>query len=463
MNSEELAGNVVSAAINALRQTSMVPFWKSSIDVTPWKEVRELFETSRLKDGRARKLLEQVFAQLAFESFKLVAKDVRTYTDEPLTSVQVEVREGHEWYDVFREAWKGAESPNEWCLSDNAARLLRWIEGPKNTGEFTSQNRIGAQAGLKGGGSRSRIGRYLKEIAFKSPHGVSFEKRGYCDAEFKIELFVKDGAVTRRVFQNPVFEGELVHFKRASAEAYARMLEDYVLSKDCADGQPCVLFDIHSRGELIRALPDVKAHENTSPENVKDFLKRVRLARGLKVAATMSDMTEEGWRLGAVAEEGWSWDRVRESIRQARSRKDPRSAYGLSDRAARIVEWIWNLHDHEVAQGLTPCVEDAASEQMGIEGLEYEQNSGTLLEVLIDEINEKAPLRLRLLPWSSYARKHHRILVKEVDPDADLVRRIQMHGAGKGVSLSAQEVENMLSQLWGTTDAATFVRPSLSD
>lgn len=246
-------------------------------------------------------------------------------------------------------------------------------------------------------------------------------------------------------------------------EAYSRMLEDYVLSKDCGDGQPCVLFDIHSRGELIRALPDIKAHENTSPENVKDFLKRVRLARGLKVAATMSDLAEEGWRLGAVAEDGWSWDRVRESIRQARSRKDPRSAYGLSDGAARIVEWIWNLHDHEVAQGLTPCVEDAASEQMGIEGLEYEQNSGTLLEVLIDEINQKAPLHLRLLPWSSYARKHHRILVKEVDPDADLVRRIQMHGAGKGVSLSAQEVENMLSQLWGTRDAATFERSSLSD
>lgn len=171
MNSEELAGNVVSAAIDALRQTSMVPFWKSSIDVTPWKQVRELFDTSRLKEGRARKLLEDVLAQLAFESFKMEAKDARPYTGELLASVQVEVSDGHEWDEVFREAWKGVECPNEWCLSDNAARLLEWIQGPKNTREFTSQNRIGAQAGLKGSGSRSNIRSYLEEIGFKSPAG----------------------------------------------------------------------------------------------------------------------------------------------------------------------------------------------------------------------------------------------------------------------------------------------------
>jgi hypothetical protein len=237
MKSEDLAANVVEAAIANLRQISFVPFWKSSIEATPWKEVRELFDSSRMTEVRARKLLEEVFAQLAFESFKLEARDARPYTGELLASVQVAVCDDHEWDEVFREAWMGAESPNEWCLSDNAARLLEWIQGPKNTGEFTSQNRIGAQAGLKGGGSRSRIGSYLEEIAFKSPHGVSFEKRGYCDAEFKVELLVKDGAVTRCAFQNPVFDGALVHFKRASAEAYARMLEDYVLSKDCGDGQ----------------------------------------------------------------------------------------------------------------------------------------------------------------------------------------------------------------------------------
>lgn len=43
MTTEELASRAVEAAIEDLRQTSFIPFWKGAIDVSPHDELRALF------------------------------------------------------------------------------------------------------------------------------------------------------------------------------------------------------------------------------------------------------------------------------------------------------------------------------------------------------------------------------------------------------------------------------------
>lgn len=443
-----MAEQSVRAAIENFRQTSLVPFWKDTLNVTPEAEIRQLFGKSRMEAGPVRNLLDHALAAFAASSFRLEVREVSRSYGEPALTIQVVLGKGGEWDQAFRDAWQGIPNPNEWCLSDNAVRLLGWIRGSKNTGGFVDQNRIGKQAGLRGEWSYSRIETYLGEIAFKSPYRVDVEKPSRHASEYKLKLGTKEDQKRSADRVNPVFDGEVVRAPRESVEAFARMLETYVNGTGLVGDRHCVLLDIHSRDELRRVFPDLTRHDNTSPSDMRKFLERVRLAPGLSVAATLSDDAGGGWRIGAALEEEWTWEGARESIKRKWERKDPRQAYGISDRAARIVEWIETLHENEMEDRMTPCVEPVAKEQMGIEHLAYEQNSGALLEVLVEEINDRTPYLLRLIPWTICSRIQHRILVKKRDPDGNLVRQIQVRALDKGIALPAKVVEDALVRLW---------------
>lgn len=226
------------------------------------------------------------------------------------------------------------------------------------------------------------------------------------------------------------------------------MLEELVLEGEFGDAKCCILFDIHSRTELLKALPDLADREYFSPQNVEEFLDEIRLPRGLEVAATLSDLANEGWRLGAVLEDGWTWEKAKESIREVRDRNDPCETYGLSPKAGKILVWIWSLHDKEIFMGMTPCVENAARNQIGVEKLDYNQNSKVILQLLIEEINEKTPYSLSLIPWYEYPRDQHRILIrKKENPEAVITRMIQILGLEKKIALSTSIVEKAIQDL----------------
>lgn len=199
----------------------------------------------------------------------------------------------------------------------------------------------------------------------------------------------------------------------------------------------------------MRALPAVAADAKQAPYELEQFLGDLRLPRVLRPAATLEDEAGVGWLLGAAHEEGWTWERVKESIREIRDRKDPCETYGLSRKAGKILNWIWSLHDDEIMMGMSPCVEDAARDQIGIEKLDYDQNSKVILQFLIEEINEKTPYALRIIPWHEYPRGRHRILVRKKENQDDVISRIiQIRGLEKNVALSALVVEKTLRDLW---------------
>lgn len=133
-------------------------------------------------------------------------------------------------------------------------------------------------------------------------------------------------------------------------------------------------------------------------------------------AASLEDLANKGWRLGAVLEDGWTWKMARESILEERERKDPQIVYGLSEKAAKILRWIWNLHDHEMELGMTPCVETAASEQIGIERLDYDPNTGSIIELLIEA-------RVSLPRWGWLERVRRSRIVRSRLPEVSGIPR----------------------------------------
>lgn len=121
----------------------------------------------------------------------------------------------------------------------------------------------------------------------------------------------------------------------------------------------------------------------------------------------------------------------------------------LSPKAGKILNWIWNLHDNEIQMDMTPCVENAARDRIGIEKLDYDQNSKVILQLLIEEINEKTPYALSMIPWYEYPRGQHRILMRKKDnPEAVITRMIQIRGLEKNVALSASQIGEVLQDLW---------------
>ena len=451
MSTEEMSEVVVEAAIDNLRQKSFIPFWQSKIEVTPHEKIHTLFRDSRIKDIRVEKILESAANKRSCGSFDLkVANENRNaYGDYHMPSMWIILKNGHEWSGAIKDAWCGLDKANPWFLTDNALKVLEWINGPKNTGEFVPEKRLGAQAELRGTGSYSQIREYVNEIGLKTPHAVQMERRSGYGGDYKLKIIPNDDRPIIDKFSNPVFERRICRHEKESLAAYTHMLEELVLDGEFEDVECCILFDIHSRTDLLKALPDLASREDFSPKSVKEFLEGIRLPRGLDLAATLSDQANEGWRLGAVLEHGWTWEKAKESIREVRDRNDPCDTYGLSPNAGKILNWIWSLHDDKIHMGMTPCVENSARDQIGIVKLDYDQNSKVILQLLIEEINEKTPYSLNLIPWHEYPRDQHRILIrKKENPEAVITRMIQILGLEKKIALSASVVEKAIQDLW---------------
>jgi hypothetical protein len=359
MTSTEHIHKILDLAIEELRQKSFVPFWKSSIDVSPLDEIRTLFTDSRKNESTLIGELKNAAARKEFRSFSLVIDDNErnSYGDRTTIRIHARIAEHTEWDMVLQDAWDGAESPNDWFLSDNALRLLRWIQGPKNTGQFSSENRIGGQAGLRGMGSYSHLKIYLKEISLKSPYQVSYETTSRWGGDYKISIALKTDEPEETEFNNPTYTGRLIASDRESIQAFVRMLEDSILDASLEGDETFLLFNIRSRVSLIESLPSLRDGEDIDSNEIEEFLSKFRLSRGIEVAASLDDEASDGWRIGAVLEDGWTWNRARESIREQRNRPNPEEAYGLSPSAAKILDWVLNLHDDEFDLGMTPCVE----------------------------------------------------------------------------------------------------------
>lgn len=452
VNTEELAELVVKQALENVRQISFIPFWLVSHEVTPQKELRKLLTETRSNDRRVRQMLEKAANRASRDSFEMQfrAESRNCFGHSVSDTLWIVLKDGYEWYDVVKDAWAGVENANPWFLTDNALKILKWIQGPKNKGDFVSGKIIGSQASLLGTGSYSNIEHYLKEIRLKTSHHVKIEKTGEWQGRYKISLIDKIENEDRYTHDNPVFPCRISKRDPDASSTYARMIEDFVLEGEFPDDATCcILFEIHSRAELERVLPAMANDESLTPNKLEKFLEDVRLPRGLRPAATLDNEARVGWLLGAALEEGWTWELATASIQETRNRKDPAKTYGLSADAAKLLNWIWDLHDSEIHMGMTPCVESASRDRIGIKDLQYHQNSETTLQLLIDEINEKTSNQLRLMPWSHYSSKEHRVLIRQKDDlDAQITRMIQIRGLEKNVALSEAQIGEALQCLW---------------
>ena len=274
VNTGELAELVVKKAVENVRQNSVIPFWHASYEVTPQEEMRKLLTETRSNDRRVRQMLEKAAKRASRDSFEMQfrTESRNRFGHSVSDTIWIVLKDGYEWYDVIKDAWAGVENVNPWFLTDNALKNLKWIQGPKNKGDFVSGNLIGSQACLLGTGSYSRIENYVKEIRLKTPHHVKIEKTGEWQGRYKISLIDKIENEDRYTHNNPVFPCRISKRDPDASSTYAQMIEDLVLKGEFPDDATCcILFEIHSRAELVRVLPAMANDESLTPYKLTSF------------------------------------------------------------------------------------------------------------------------------------------------------------------------------------------------
>ncbi len=107
------------------------------------------------------------------------------------------------------------------------------------------------------------------------------------------------------------------------------------------------------------------------------------------------------WYCGFQLSEGYTWEKVKETIRQRRREKPPEEKYGLSVESSRVLTWLLNDDYEDFERHLSPSVEDCLKLEIGIDLEEVgEKNLWQLFHLICQEITEKTEFEAKAVPWA---------------------------------------------------------------
>lgn len=177
-----------------------------------------------------------------------------------------------------------------------------------------------------------------------------------------------------------------------------------VLSRDSLAGDSSlVLLRTNLRADLIRCLGAGRPWDH----KLCKFLDSVRLI-GMHLRWDLSDNAPV-WRIWVDPYGDSDWAEVRQLISERRAEEPSEDKYGLCADAARLFDWLRSLDSSEFEYGLTPVVEDAWKNEIGIESSWEKENRRLLIELLCEEISQKTGRRARPRAWHHWQETKTRI------------------------------------------------------
>ena len=433
-----------------IRQNWQIDFWEESVseeiypsDLAQWLKLDDGVNVTKEQLVRAVKNIRK-----DYRSFYVSVKEKTDHYNPPSLklSVDVYVRDGFEWKDVWEEAWSFSEKPNPHCLSDNALRLYQWAKSVKNTGQMMEQNKIGKQASLRR--TFYYIEQHLQEIQLKADPNLQFEKQtnGW-RSQFRIYF----EHVERRFYDygplNPAIGLDVRQAIHSELERFKESLYDEILRPDFPDGKETVgLFEIHDR-KTVKKVFDKLPGDCGAYGPLPYFLKSLRLIEGFKLRYTSKDGGGP-WLVICLPDEGSTWQGIKVRLR-AKAKEIPRAKrYKLGPDSLALLQWITNLREDKYLLKMTPTVEDRLDKEIGILMDFKKDNLKAYLELLVEEINENTDFKLRTIRWQHYSETRTRILVNKHKADLDeIVQAIQIMGLRHNKFLSDEKIRRMINAI----------------
>jgi hypothetical protein len=452
---EEKAFDVDKAAeravLDVIRQPRKIDFWSGTFTACYYvSELRSLLkagEDVKLPEGRLLKAVKGV--RKDFRTFEVKVQDKEEQYGRGVDGFEIEIklREGCEWREAWEEAWSFAEKRNDHCLSDNALRTYLWAKGPKNTGKTIDQNKIGAQAKLRG--TYSYIEDHLREIQLKAEPGIRWQRAKGSGWHGALRIWFEPGGSVYYNYGplNPGLGLDVSNVTHGELERFRAWLYEEMFKPDFPNGDEWVgVFDLRTRKALKAAFSRLPASCGRYG-GLPDFFKAVRLIDGVDLRCSFEDGGGP-WLVVCQPHEGISWRALKEKLAAKNADIPLDKKYRLSRDALALLKWILELRTEECSHQMTPPVEDILEKDIGIEAEYVEENTRALIEVLIEEINEQTDFRLRAVPWRKLGDVGTRILVKKKEVSLDrVVRAIQAFGLTQNRLLSSDKVKTTVNGL----------------
>lgn len=242
---------------------------------------------------------------------------------------------------------------------------------------------------------------------------------------------------------NPVFEMHLDRFTRADLDSVRSTIYESLLKLDPSGDEVIYCLAISSRRELKRCFPKPRSRES---EVLARFFSAVPLNSSLERSYDFREKVPL-WTLSFGPEKDWQTTLA--AIREELAEPSLKEKYGLSDEAAKLLNWIEELpEDKKLLGRVTPIVEDSAEKWIGIKCPWSEQNTSVYLQLLVDEINERTSYDLALQSWHESNRVRTRVIIKRKRTGIeDVLSQLRQISAERGKRWDGDKIRTALEGL----------------
>lgn len=363
--------------------------------------------------------------------------------------VNIKLKDGFEWVDAAKEAWKLSPEPNPYFLSINSLKILGKLKTGKLYNKPIGWYAFGQRCHLRG--SYSDISAHLVEIRLKTDIHLHFKVQRDKDNKDWITVWTEDEDEKQYGIGplNPplrldVEEATHEELERFRSWLYEMIRKGYLGTDDETIG----VFDIHDRKTLQQCFRGWQSIHNRY--NFSKFFDSVRLIDGIELC---HEFENDGtpWLVVCQLQAGWNWSGVRDRLNGMLCEVPLEKKYGLSPEASSLLRWIQQLRPEELLSGMTPPVQENLKSDIGLKINWSEDNLATFLELLVEEINEKTEYELRTHWWKNYNGIQTRILIKKKRLELEnLIRLVQLYGLGKNRVLDSDSVQKYIEALFKT-------------
>jgi hypothetical protein len=175
--------------------------------------------------------------------------------------------------------------------------------------------------------------------------------------------------------------------------------------------EPIYVLAISSRRELHRCFPNAPSRKSNV---LVEFFSAISFNKTLRRGYDFREKVPM-WNVTLMPVDNWPTTLA--AIREDLARPGLQERFGLTDEAAKLLQWIEMLPEDEKLLGrVTPIIEDAATKFIGINCPWSEENTSVYLQLLVDEINDRTIYNLVLQPWRECSRTRSRIVIRRKSP-----------------------------------------------
>lgn len=356
----------------------------------------------------------------------------------------VRLKDGYEWPDVVQESWRDVESPNAHFLTDTGLRLFELIRSGELAAEFVDAGVIASKIGI--GRSEQSVARYLLEVAAKVPLDLRWEQRpgsNYLEP-VTFRIWIGDAEKPKETVQgiNPRFEVDLQRFGKAETDAARKQLHELVVQAEPVGAKPVYILSLESRLQLANCFPNSTTVDSST---LSKFFGALTFNESLKWAYNFHEHASEWWFVLHPKED---WATSITAVRDELAQPSLEVRFGLSAEAARLLAWVKSLPPDQMLGCYTPIVEDQRERGIGIASPWGSDNFPAYVQMLADEINQKAGYDLRLQPWKEYATIKTRLKVAtKTNGLDDVLGRLHQLAWMNGVSFDRTTNRRILEEI----------------